>query len=203
MKPYGVSAIEKFCVLLQAVQQLETRRHVEYKNPLYEDPNNIAPVNFGTLRSGQWPSTVPDELVAEGRFGVMPGESTDAAREALASALTVAAKKDAWLADHPPALEWFEGQFESGETAQDSPIVQAIAEGHRAILGQAPVVQGVTYGSDLRLFTNHGGIPAVLYGPGSIFDAHTVNEHVELEEVVTATKVLACIVSHWCAGGVA
>jgi acetylornithine deacetylase len=203
MKPYGVSAIEKFCVLLQAVQQLETRRHLEYKNPLYEDPNNIAPVNFGTLRSGQWPSTVPDELVAEGRFGVMPGESTDAAREALASALTVAAKKDAWLADHPPALEWFEGQFESGETAQDSPIVQAIAEGHRSILGQAPVVQGVTYGSDLRLFTNHGGIPAVLYGPGSIFDAHTVNEHVELEEVVTATKVLACIVSHWCAGGVA
>jgi acetylornithine deacetylase len=39
MKPYGVSAIEKFYLLLQAVQQLEQRRHVEYQNPLYEDPN--------------------------------------------------------------------------------------------------------------------------------------------------------------------
>jgi acetylornithine deacetylase len=48
------------------------------------------------------------------------------------------------------------------------------------------------------LFTNHGGIPAVLYGPGSIFDAHTVDEHVDLDEVVTATKVLACVVSDWC-----
>src|SRR5215470_6362711 len=133
MKPYGVSAMEKFYVLLEAVQQLEKRRHVEYRNPLYEDPNNIAPVNFGTLHAGQWPSTVPDELIAEGRFGVMPGESTDAAREALATALTVAAKNDAWLADHPAGLEWFEGQFESGETAQDSPIVQAIAESHRQI----------------------------------------------------------------------
>jgi acetylornithine deacetylase len=202
MKPYGVSAIEKFYLLLQAVQQLEQRRHVEYKNPLYEDPNNIAPVNFGTLHSGEWPSTVPDELVVEGRFGVMPGESTDSARQALASALIVAAQRDSWLADHPPSLEWFEGQFESGETSQESPIVRAIAEGHEQIFGKSPVVQGVTYGSDLRLFTNHGGIPAVLYGPGSIFDAHTVNEHVDLEEVVDATKVLACIVSSWCGGEV-
>jgi acetylornithine deacetylase len=198
MKPYGVSAIEKFYVLLQAVQELEKRRHVEYKNSLYEDPNNIAPVNFGTLRSGEWPSTVPDELVVEGRFGVMPGESTDAARSALANALTAAANQDEWLAEHHPSLEWFEGQFESGQTSLDSGIVKAIAEGHQQILGKAPIVQGVTYGSDLRLFTNHGGIPAVLYGPGSIFDAHTVNEHVDLEEVVTATKVLACIVRDWC-----
>ncbi len=203
MKPYGISAIEKFYVLLQAVQQLEQRRHVEYKNPLYEDPNNIAPVNFGTLHSGEWPSTVPDELVVEGRFGVLPGESTDAARRALASALITAAQQDSWLADHAPTLEWFEGQFESGQTPQESPIVRAIAEGHAQVFGKPPIVQGVTYGSDLRLFTNHGGIPAVLYGPGSIFDAHTVNEHVDLEEVVAATKVLACIVSSWCGGEVA
>jgi acetylornithine deacetylase len=176
---------------------------VEYKNPLYEDPNNIAPVNFGTLHSGEWPSTVPDELVVEGRFGVLPGESTDTARQALARALTAAAQQDSWLAEHLPILEWFEGQFESGETSQESPIVRAIAEGHAQIFGKPPVVQGVTYGSDLRLFTNHGGIPAVLYGPGSIFDAHTVNEHVDVEEVVAATKVLACIVSSWCGGEVA
>jgi acetylornithine deacetylase len=200
MKPYGVSAIEKFYVLLQAVQQLERRRHVEYKNPLYEDPNNIAPVNFGTLRSGEWPSTVPDELVVEGRFGVLPGESTDAARQAMAAALASAAGQNTWLKEHPPVLEWFEGQFESGETPQDSPIVQAIAAGHAQMFGKAPVVQGVTYGSDLRLFTNHGQTPAVLYGPGNIFDAHTVNEHVDLEEVIAATKVLTLIVSQWCGG---
>ncbi len=202
MKPYGVSAIEKFYVLLEAVQRLERRRHVEYKNPLYEDPNNIAPVNFGTLRSGEWPSTVPNELVVEGRFGVLPGESTDAARKAMAAALRDSAGQDSWLSEHPPELEWFEGQFESGETPRDSPIVRTIAESHLQIFGEAPLVQGVTYGSDLRLFTNHGGIPAVLYGPGSIFDAHTVNEHVDLEEVIAATKVLAYIVSQWCGGEV-
>jgi acetylornithine deacetylase len=201
MKPYGVSAIEKFFVVLQAVQELERKRHVEYKNPLYEDPNNIAPVNFGTVRAGEWPSTVPDELVVEGRFGVLPGESTTAAREAMAAALVSAAARDAWLKDHPPTLEWFEGQFESGQTPQNAPIVQTVSESHAKVFGSAPVVQGVTYGSDLRLFTNHAATPTVLYGPGNILDAHTVNEHVDLDEVLSATKVLAYIVTQWCGGG--
>lgn len=200
MKPHGVSAIEKFYLVLQSVQGLERRRHVEYKNALYEDPNNIAPVNFGTIRAGEWPSTVPDELVVEGRFGVLPGESTDAARQAMAAALASAAAADPWLREHPPELGWFEGQFESGQTPLDSPIVRTIAESHSNLFGSAPVVQGVTYGSDLRLFTNHGNTPAVLYGPGSIFDAHTVNEHVDLEEVMAATKVLAYLVTQWCGG---
>ncbi|MGC2194002.1 MAG: ArgE/DapE family deacylase [Terriglobales bacterium] len=203
MKPYGVSAIEKFYLVLRSVQELERKRHVEYKNALYEDPNNIAPVNFGTIRAGEWPSTVPDELVVEGRFGVLPGESTGAARQAMAAALASAAAADAWLKDHPPILEWFEGQFESGQTPQDALIVRMIADSHEKTFGKAPVVQGVTYGSDLRLFTNHGDMPAVLYGPGNIFDAHTVNEHVDLEEVIAATKVLAHIVTQWCGGDLA
>lgn len=200
MKPHGVSAIEKFYPVLRSLQELERRRHIEYKNPLYEDPNNIAPVNFGTLHAGDWPSTVPDVLVVEGRFGVLPGESTDAARAAMASAIAQAAGSDAWLKEHPPMLEWFEGQFESGQTSLDSPIVKSVTECHTQAFGKAPTVQGVTYGSDLRLFTNHGEVPAVLYGPGDIMRAHTVDEYVELEEVFSATKVLAWIITQWCGG---
>jgi len=198
MKPYGVSAIEKFYVLLAAVQELEHRRHLEYTNPLYENPQNIAPINFGTIRGGDWPSTVPDQLVVEGRFGVLPGESTDAARGAMAKSVREAASSDAWLREHPPELLWFEGQFESGQTPVDAPIVKAVSECHAATLGKPPEIHGVTYGSDLRLFTNHGNIPAVLYGPGNVIHAHTVDEFVEIEEVLVATKVLALMISKWC-----
>jgi acetylornithine deacetylase len=200
MKPYGVSAIEKFYVLLRAVQELDRSRHIEYRNPLYEDPQNIAPINFGTIRGGDWPSTVPDQLVVEGRFGVLPGESIDSARRTLASTLQQAAESDPWLEHHPPELIWFEGQFESGQTSQDAPIVNTIAQCHQLTFGKLAVVQGVTYGSDLRLFTNHANIPAVLYGPGNVANAHTVDEYVDLEEVISATKVLALIVATWCGG---
>jgi acetylornithine deacetylase len=61
----------------------------------------------------------------------------------------------------------------------------------------------VPYGSDLRLFTEHGGVPAVLYGPGDVAFAHTVEEHVELEEVFTCAKVLALLITEWCGGSFA
>lgn len=200
MKPHGVSAIEKFYLVMLAVQETEHRRHLEYKNALYEEATNIAPINFGTIRAGDWPSTVPDELVVEGRFGVLPGESLDSARRAMMVALSRAADVDHWLKDHPPKLEWFEGQFESGQTALSDPIVRSVRDWHAVVFNKSAVMQGVTYGSDLRLFTNHAQVPTVLYGPGNVLNAHTVNEYVDLGEVFASTKSLAYIITQWCGG---
>src|SRR5262249_16883998 len=158
MKPHGVSAIEKFYLVLQAVQELEKRRHVQYKNPLYEDPQNIAPISIGTIRGGDWPSTVPDEVIVEGRFGVLPEETPDDARRAFSAAVARAVAVDPWLQAHPPHIDWFEGQFESGATPVSEPIVHSVQQCHAEVMGRTTVLQGVTYGSDLRLFTNHAHI---------------------------------------------
>ncbi len=56
------------------------------------------------------------------------------------------------------------------------------------------------FGADLRLFTNHAGIPTVLYGPGDVSLAHGVDEHILLDNVVTATRVVALMICTWCGG---
>ncbi len=119
----------------------------------------------------------------------------------LRTAIQSVAANDPWLKENPPVLEWFEGQFESGETDLREPIIGLLAGSHLEMLGTEPKLQGVPYGSDLRLFTNHGKIPAVLYGPGNVLHAHTVNEFIPLEEVVTCTKVLALTIYRTCGGG--
>jgi len=200
MKPQGINAIEKFYLVLQAVQELERRRHVHYKNLLYEDATNIAPISFGVIHGGEWPSTVPDEVVVEGRFGVLPGETMDDARRSLTAAVARAVAVDPWLKPHPPEIEWIEGQFESGQTSTTEPIVESLLQSHAEVVGRSAVTQGVTYGSDLRLFTNHARVPAVLYGPGNVAQAHTVDEWVELRQVFSAAKVLAYIITQWCGG---
>jgi acetylornithine deacetylase len=201
MKPYGVSAIEKFVLLLNAINQLEAERHRNFKHPLYEDPNNIAPINIGTIHGGEWHSTVPEEVTAEGRMGVLPGESNEAARKALETAIQLAAESDSWLSQHPPKVEWFEGQFESGQTSLDHPFIQQLSAVHQQVTGSAPVFRAVTYGSDMRLFTNHAKIPATHYGPGDVGMAHAANEFVPLDEVVMVTKVVANMITQWCGGG--
>ena len=198
MRQHGVSAIEKFALLHQALLQLEADRHAAYHADLYDDPRYVAPISIGTVTAGQWHSTVPERVVAEGRLGVFPGESTAGARQALETAIAHAAQADPWLRDHPPTVEWFEGQFESGATDPAHPLVQTLASAHAAVLGHAPRVRGVPYGADLRLFTNHAHMPAVLYGAGDVSLAHGVDEYIPVADVVTATKVVALLVARWC-----
>jgi acetylornithine deacetylase/succinyl-diaminopimelate desuccinylase-like protein len=99
-------------------------------------------------------------------------------------------------------VEWFEGQFESGETRLDHPFIKQLGAVHQQVTGSAPVLRGVTYGSDMRLFTNHAKIAATHYGPGDVSMAHAVNEFVPLDEVLTATKVVANMITQWCGGDV-
>ena len=199
MKRLGVSAIEKACYLMARLEAFDAERHRARPNPYYPDQLNIAPISVGTLTGGDWHSTVPHEAVIEGRYGIFVGESVDEAKRSFAAAVQAAAVADPWLREHPPVLEWFEGQFESGQTAVDDPILRQLGACHEAIVDERPVLQGVSYGSDLRLFTNHAQIPAVLYGPGDVANAHSVDEFVELDQVVAATKVLALTVATWCA----
>ncbi len=198
MKILGVSAIEKFYLIFKALEALDRARHARYRNALFEFPDNVAPISVGTLRCGDWPSTVPDELVAEGRFGIFPGEPIAEARSEFEACIEACARADEWLAQHPPVLEWFEGQFESSETSMDEPIAKTLVASHAEVTGKTPGVYGAPYGSDQRLFTNNGRIPTVLYGPGDVALAHTVEEYVPLEEVFTCAKVLAQTVVLWC-----
>jgi acetylornithine deacetylase len=197
MKHSGVSAIDKLRPLLEVIDRLDEERHRAHRHALYPDPRQIAPVSVGVMRAGDWPSSVPDEAVIEGRFGVFPGEAPETARAALTAALTAAVRQDEWLRAHPPVLEWFEGQFESGETSVDAPIVRALAAQHEIVTGAAPIIEGVTYGSDLRLFTNHASMDAVLYGPGHIDQAHAADEWIAIDDVVAACKVIAFTVAAW------
>jgi acetylornithine deacetylase len=201
LKSRGTSAIDEFAPIAIAMLRLNEQRHRSRSHPLFDDPLNIAPISIGTVRSGDWHSSVPDLLVAEGRFGVFPDESVEDARAVMTAAIEEAAAASSWLAEHAPVLEWFEGQFESGETAPDAPIVSALQDCHQRLTGQPPALRGVPYGADLRLFTRHAGIPTLLYGPGDVDHAHAADERVDIEEVVTCAKVLARTILHWCGGG--
>ena len=194
----GVSAIEKFHVLFDALRDLETARNRDFRHPLFPEGSLVSAINVGTVHAGDWHSSVPDKLVAEVRYGVLPGESVATAKKVLEEAIGAAATSDQWLSEHPPALEWFEGEFESGETPLDSRLLAVLGAVHESVVGAPASVEGVPYGSDLRLFTNHASMPAVLYGPGDVRRAHAADEFVAVDEVVTAAKVAAVFVARWC-----
>ena len=193
----GVSAIEKFIPILNALAELENSRNADV-DPLMKRWPIAYPLSIGTVHAGDWASTVPDLLIAEGRLGVALDESMDQARTALESAVAHACSIDPWLRDHPVTVEWWGGQFASGRTPADASIISLVREAHARTTGVEPDTYGGPYGSDLRLLTGIGGIPTVQYGPGDTVVAHAPDEYVALDDVITCAEVLAEVIVEFC-----
>jgi acetylornithine deacetylase len=194
----GVSALEKFIPIFEDLRAFEEERNATLHHPLYEHLRNKVPINVGTVRAGNWASTVPESLVAEGRVGLIPGEEIESFRETVADRIYLAAESDPWLKENPPKLEWFGGQFAPAEVPPDAPICDAVKRAHKLVNGEEPTVEGVPYGADMRLFIRFGETPCVMYGAGDVNAAHAPDEHISITELVTATRTIACLMADWC-----
>ena len=127
----GVSASRSSGRCGRRSRDLETRRHDDV-DPLAARWPLAHPISIGTLHAGDWASSVPDLLVAEGRLGVAIGEPVEHARAELEHAVAEACADDPWLRDHPVEVEWWGGQFASGRLPADSDLVERVPAAHRA-----------------------------------------------------------------------
>jgi acetylornithine deacetylase len=173
----GISAIDLYVGVHAALADHEAELNAGVEHPLMRELPLPYPVSVGRLEAGEWPSSVPDRLVFEGRLGVRVGEDPAAARAAL----------EARLPD--VEIEWTGGAFAAAETAPDHQWVQRV----RDAFGGAPLT-GVPWGADMRLYSARG-IPTVMAGTNGIELAHAVDERVRLEEVETLSRAIARVLS--------
>ena len=193
----GVSAFEKAAVVLNGLLAWERERNESIDHPLYRDIENKIPINVGTVRSGMWPSSVPEFAVMEGRAGLVPGEDLQAFKVDFLGRITAIAAADDWLRDHPPAVTFLTGQFAAAGIPLDAPVLTTLASAHKSVTGDAPDINGVTYGADMRHLIHAGGIPCVMYGPGDVRVAHRADEFVPISDVLTVAATLAFTLCTW------
>lgn len=198
LREEGVSAIEKLPLVLAAVQALEQRRNTRHADPLFDWLERPFAICGGRVAGGDWPSSEADWLTWEGRFGVAPGEDLGAARREFEEAVGAVVDDDPWLAGHPPTVEWWGGQFHPARTAADASVVRATTGAVEAVTGRPAQVRGMPYGCDMGLTVGVGGIPTVVFGPGDIRAAHRPDEHVPVDELGVAARVLALTMLRTC-----
>ena len=194
----GVSAIEKFWPIWQALGALETCRHA-HVDPMAARWKLAHPLSIGTVHAGDWASSVPDLLIAEGRLGVALDEPVEEAKAQFEAAVGEACRADEWLRNHPVEVEWWGGQFASGRLPADSDLVERMKRAHNVASAQRPQeVWAAPYGSDLRLLVGRGKIPTLQYGPGDVALAHGPDELVPVEDIVITARALALMAVDIC-----
>ena len=186
----GVDVLPYFEEIRRAFMDLEAERGETVIHPLYEEFPVSWPVVFGRVEAGDWASSVPAELTAELRIGVAPGETVAEVEAQFEDRLAEIVAADEWLAEHPPAFERFSIQFEPSEIDDDEPVVAALQRAMDENGLSDTEARGATYGADARHYID-AGIPTVMFGPGTIEQAHFPDESIVWSEVLTAGEVLA------------
>ena len=194
----GVNALDAFLPIYARLQQLERERNA-VPVPLFLDTALPYPISVGRVTAGDWASSVPDLLVAEGRLGVALGEPVADARAALHNAVAEACASDPWLRDNPAEVTWPGGQFASGQIAQDHPFIAQVSSAITDLDGrEAPSLSAAPYGSDLRLYSGLGGIPTLHYGPGDVRFAHAPREQVPIAELISVAQSMLVLAARRC-----
>lgn len=188
MRDAGVSAVELFAEVHAALRALEAERQDDVD--LFLGTRLPYGISIGTVQAGDWSSTVPDRLVAEGRYGVRVGEPVETARGVLESHLARFSAGHPWLAEHPVRVDWVGGSFASGQLPQGSPLLPAVQQAAVDAGRPRPAERAVPAGTDLRLYAA-AGVPTLHYGPGDLALAHAPREQVPLADVEHVARVLA------------
>ena len=178
----GVNAILTMSrFLLRLPEALPDRVH-----PLVGAPT----VNVALVSGGSAPNVVPDRCEVEIDRRIVPGEEDP--DEVLAPFRRLV---DDLVAERPDThievslKDW----TEAAETTGDSTIASLVRDAIAAETGSPPAFVGFTGITDARFYINDARIPTVIAGPGSLSLAHTANESIGLDEMVTAARAYARI----------
>ncbi|KAB2812666.1 M20 family metallopeptidase [Pimelobacter simplex] len=149
---------------------------------------NVALVEGGVARNvvAPWCTFVLDRRTA-------PGETLDDVLAGLRRVIDAACPGAVYALETLVVVE-------ASEVAADHPFPRFVAGLTGA--GDPGELIGLSLGTDGRFLRNQLAIPTVIYGPGSIRQAHTADEWVEVGELVAAARTFARAYASFTAGGV-
>ncbi len=142
------------------------------------------------------PFLVADECSIDYSVWYPPNQAGGDVKREIEEYLAAASRLDPWLKEHPPKVEWLL-DWPAPDLPVDHPICQAVAGAHEQVTGAQARFHGFCAAAD-STFLNMAGIPAIIYGPGDILVAHSIDEYVPIDEVITATKTYAFVAMDWC-----
>lgn len=199
----GANAIEKMARVIAALNDLERHWAVTKTYPGFAP--GATTINPAVIEGGRHPAFMADRCALWVTVHFYPDETWEGVVAEVEEQVRRAAAADLWLRDHPPTFRWGGRSMieERGEIfpavplAAGSPGLDALALAHRAVHGADPQPAMWPSVSDAGWLAS-AGIPTIVYGPGELAQAHTVNESIATDELVAAARVYARLLVAWC-----
>ena len=136
----------------------------------------------GVIHGGVQVNMVPDYCELEVDRRTLPGESRESVYAEFHERIRSAAGSDPDFVYEITEPTWL---IAPNDVSPEEPVVAALRTAHQGLFGKDPGVEAFVAASDAPYM----GFPTVLCGPGSIAQAHTTSEFVDLQEVADAARL--------------
>jgi acetylornithine deacetylase len=173
----GINAIYRMAKVLICLEEYaDVLRETVKPHPLCGG----ATLSVGIIKGGASVNIVPDDCVIEVDRRVIPGEDHAQVLEDLKDYLTN--RLDFDVVFEPP---WLNGPALNNDNNAwlADPLLEVIAQ----VAGPHQSI-GVPFGTHASR-THTAGVPSVVFGPGSIDQAHTKDEFIEIDQLERAAEV--------------
>lgn len=193
----GVSAIEKLPSVIGALLDLECR----YNKAKINDPMEAGRAPFslviGKISGGHYETVTAGEVTMRGGAYFAPGvgEIVEVMGE-FRKAIATANEKDEFLREHPAHMEFLHHDDSTRQSPQ-MPVAVHMCDTLRSRGGHGAVRPG-PFCCDMRHLVNQGNIPSIIFGPGTIAQAHKPDEHIDLNEYLDSIEHLIDFIWAWC-----
>jgi acetylornithine deacetylase len=198
----AVNPVDKLFLLYRALLELDIDRGSRVSHPRLDAAvgrsTNLMVSALACGGAGRFARIQPSASFGAA-LSFPPTEALEAVQAEVAAVLAEAAASDPWLADNPPQVEW-----RSGTTGcaleEDHPLWQSTAAAVRAVTGEAPFVNALHTGSDIRNPWVQKGIPTVGLGClcGDLTHSGRADEWVDVADFHRMVEAVAAIVTDWC-----
>ena len=187
----GVNAISKAAKIILAMEELtEEWRDRPDKQHKFVDPDNIVAT---VIKGGEYWEMYPEKVKIEFSSNFVPGSVGTI--EEIEEKIKSVANTDSWMKEHPPQIDisWVYG----AEIDENEEIVKTAIESANE-LGFKAETKGLGSLTDAIHLINYSNIPTISIGPETLENAHAPDEYVEIDQLISSTKVLALIILRWC-----
>lgn len=199
----GANAIEKMTKVIASLNELERHWAVTKSYPGFAP--GATTINPAVIEGGRHPAFMADRCALWVTVHFYPDETWQSAVAEVEEQVRRVAAADLWLRDCPPTFVWGgrsmiedRGEiFPAAPLPADTPGLAALAAAHEAVFGHLPAPAMWPSVSDAGWLASVG-MPAIVYGPGELAEAHTVNESIAIDELVNAARVYARLLLDWC-----
>ncbi|NLO90282.1 MAG: acetylornithine deacetylase [Clostridia bacterium] len=200
---FAASAVEKMVKIIQGLQDLERHWAVVKSYPGFAPGSNT--INPAVIEGGRHAAFVADKCSLWLTVHFYPNENYELVSKEIEEHILNVAKADPWLKENPPLFRWGgksmledRGEvFPSLELNRDHEGLKLLENIHGEIVGSPPVVDMSPTVTDAGWLAE-AGIPTVIYGPGELGEAHSVDESISVKNLVDYTKVIFKFILEWC-----